>query len=93
MSKLSNLLTKIEESSGAFSIQVLARELDLTPERVESMLEYWVRKGRLLAVSSTPDCAGCASGSSCSFLIDFPITYQVTPEETLQKVEIKPPCQ
>ena len=76
-SKLSSLLTKIEESSGAFSIQALARELDLTPERVESMLEYWVRKGRIRATEESKDCGSCGLNSNCPYILKLPQTYEL----------------
>ena len=77
MSKLSNLLTKIEESSGAFSIQALARELDLTPERVESMLEYWVRKGKIQSSTKFTECGSCSSQEDCPFVLEMPKTYNL----------------
>ena len=76
-SKLSNLLTKIEESSGAFSIQALARELDLTPERVESMLEYWVRKGKIESSTNLTECGSCSAQGDCPFILEMPRTYEL----------------
>ncbi len=76
-SKLSNLLTKIEESSGAFSIQALARELDLTPERVKSMLEYWIRKGKIQSSTKLTECGSCSSQGDCPFVLEMPRTYEL----------------
>ena len=76
-SKLSSLLTKIGESSGAFSIQALARELDLTPERVESMLEYWVRKGKIQSSTKLTECGSCSSQGDCPFVLEMPRTYEL----------------
>ena len=87
-SKLSNLLTKIEESSGAFSIQALARELDLTPERVESMLEYWVRKGKIKNSASQAECGSCSAFSECPFILEMPKTYELVIEDVGEMIEI-----
>ena len=76
-SKLSSLLTKIKESSGAFSIQALARELDLTPERVESMLEYWVRKGMIESSTKLTECGSCSSQGDCPYVLEMPQTYEL----------------
>jgi len=88
MSKLSNLLTKIEESSGAFSIQVLARELELTPERVESMLEYWVRKGKIQSSTELTECRSCSDQEDCPFVLEMPKTYElVTSQDHLSDAD------
>jgi len=92
-SKLRLLLEYVEESPGGISLQELARDLGLSISQAENMLEYWVRKGHLQAVSPAPDCAGCASGSKCSLLIDFPSTYQVTEKAKLHIPEKRLPCQ
>ncbi len=92
-SKLSNLLTKIEESSGAFSIQALARELDLTPERVESMLEYWVRKGKIESSTNLTECGSCSSQGVCPFVLEMPRTYELVKDGAEDLVEvIQPAC-
>jgi len=80
-SKLSNLLTKIEESSGAFSIQALARELDLTPERVESMLEYWIRKGKIESSTNLTECGSCSAKGDCPFVLEMPRTYELVTDQ------------
>ena len=91
--KLRQLLEYVEDSPSGISLQEMARDLNLSISQAENMMEYWVRKGRLQAVGPAPDCAGCASGSSCSFLIDFPPTFQVATEGKPQIPEKDPPCQ
>ena len=76
-SKLSSLLIKIEESSGAYSIQALARELDITPARVESMLDYWVRKGKIQSSTNLTACAKCSAQGDCPFVLEMPRTYEL----------------
>ncbi len=60
---LSRLLNMIEESSGVYSVRSLARELDVTPERVESMLEYWVRKGKICP-TAIQNCGSCSDNGN-----------------------------
>ncbi len=74
---LSKLLTLIEESSGAYSIQALARELDVTPAHVESMLEYWIRKGKINTSTNLTECGSCSAQGDCPFVLEMPRTYEL----------------
>ena len=49
------------------SIAVLAKELDISPEMVESMLEQLERLGYLETIQgcATGSCAGCSGQSVC----------------------------
>ncbi len=78
---LGNLLTIIEESSGAYSIQTLARELDVSPERVESMLEYWIRKGKIESSTNLTECGSCSSQGDCPFVLEMPRTYELVTDQ------------
>ncbi len=77
ISILSKLLTLIEESSGAYSIQGLARELDVSPAHVESMLEYWIRKGKIYPSTNLTECGSCSTQGDCPFVLDMPRTYEL----------------
>ena len=74
---LSRLLKMIEESSGAFSVRALARELDVTPGRVEGMLEYWIRKGKIRVVEDLKDCGSCSVNGNCPFVVEMPLSYDL----------------
>lgn len=77
---LSRLLKVIQESSGTLSVQSLATQLELKQERVESMVDFWVRKGRI-KVSNTPaDCGSCAVQGDCPFILEMPQTYELIQE-------------
>lgn len=92
-SKLSSLLTIIEKSSGAYSIQALARELDVTSARVENMLEYWVRKGKIQPSTNLTECGSCSAQGDCPFVLEMPRTYELVIEGAEGLVEvIQPAC-
>lgn len=88
ISMLRNLLTIIEESSGAYSIQTLARELDVTPARVESMLEYWIRKGKIQPSTNLTECGSCSAQGDCPFVLEMPRTYELVKEGAEDLVEV-----
>ncbi len=77
ISILSKLLTLIEESSGAYSIQGLARELDVSPAHVESMLEYWIRKGKIQSSKNLTECGSCSTKGNCPFVLEMPRTFEL----------------
>lgn len=78
---LRRLLTVFEESSGAQSIQSLASILDLRPERVESMVDFWVRKGRIRVLISPSDCGSCSALGDCPFILEMPRTYELVRDQ------------
>ena len=66
----------IEDSSDVYSVRSLARELDVTPERVESMLEYWIRKGKIRP-AAVQNCGSCSVIGNCSFVVEMPKSYEL----------------
>ena len=79
-SKLSRLLTILEGSSNAFSIRELARELDISRERVESMMDYWIRKGKIRISASQTECGSCSALGDCPIILEMPRTYELVKE-------------
>ena len=76
-SKLSRLITLLEKSSGALSIRELARELELSQERVESMMDYWVRKGKIRVSAKLAECGSCGGKGDCPFVLELPRVYEL----------------
>lgn len=81
-STLSQVLAAFENSRGPITMAEIARELDLTPARLEGMIQYWVRKGKLRQASLLSECGSCSHGDgSCPFVIELPRSYElVNPE-------------
>ena len=77
ISTLRKLLALIEESPGTLSITSLSRELEVSPGRVEDMLEFWIRKGRIKAKSNLAECGNCSAQGDCPFLLEMPNTYEL----------------
>ena len=76
-SKLSRLLDLFEGSSGALSVRDMARELDISREQVDSMMEYWIQKGKIRVSAALTDCGSCGSLGDCPFIFELPRTYEL----------------
>lgn len=65
------------------TLQQIARDLDVSPARVEGMIQYWVRKGRLRETVSFTDCGSCGRGQDCPFVVELPRSYELVTEDSL----------
>jgi hypothetical protein len=58
--------------------QVLDYFEDLSPGLVGSMVDFWVRKGRIQRLDlGGGQCGGCSSKGSCPLIAELPECYQV----------------
>ncbi len=90
-SKLSRLLDLFEGSSGALSMRDMARELDISREQVQSMMEYWIQKGKIRVSAALTDCGSCGSGGDCPFILEMPKTYELVKEGEVIEI-VQPAC-
>lgn len=92
MSRLHAVLEAVQAGEGALSVRELAARLDTDPGVVESMIAYWVRRGRLvqqevghacgtpeLPTGAAPGCRGCPIVSACQRDGSHPIVRLVVP--------------
>ena len=87
-SKLSRLLTIFEGSSGVISVRELARELDISQGQVESMMDYWISKGRIKISASQDECGNCSAVGECPFILEMPRTFELVKEDVGEMIEI-----
>lgn len=93
VSTLSKLLSLFENSSGAMSVNSLARELEISPERVEGLIDFWVRKGKITSSSSLKECGNCSTKGDCPFILELPLTYELVEERDGKVPEMfRPAC-
>jgi hypothetical protein len=78
---LRRLLNLFEESQGVLSIPYLAGRLDVTPERVASLIDFWIRKGKLQISDSGSDCGHCSFEGDCHLVPTFPRFYELVGSE------------
>ena len=76
-STLRQVLTIFENADGPLSMTQIARELDVSVPRLEGMLRYWVRKGKLRETGSAANCGTCGSAGACPFVLDLPRGYEL----------------
>lgn len=86
---LREVLRIVETADGPISLADVSKQLGIDPGVLDGMLDYWVRKGRLVvdnrsAASCHTACldAGCGCGScsgvdGCPFIARLPKTYSI----------------
>jgi hypothetical protein len=83
-STLRQVLTIFETAAAPLSLPKIARELDVSPEQLEGMIQHWVRKGKIRQSSALTECGSCGHGSACPFVLTLPRTYElVTGDKTI----------
>ena len=75
--KLRKLITIFEDNTEPLSIHCLAKELDITPERVEGLVDFWVRKGRIKPSVGGSNCGSCGVIGDCPFVFDVAGMYEL----------------
>jgi hypothetical protein len=86
---LQQVLREIETAQGLINLTDLARKLGIERSALESMLEFWVRKGRLkndereaeasCTMYNDAACGGnCPGPQGCPFIMKMPRTYSLT---------------
>jgi len=86
--KLRQLLEYMENTTGGYSLETAARELDVSVRQAENMLDFWIRKGRIRKSAAITDCGSCASSGECPFILDMLTTYEFVKEGDPHPVEL-----
>lgn len=87
---LRQVLEQFEQNQGAVSLPQMARTLDLDRAMLQTMIDYWVRKGKLREVGA-PACTTCGSVSGCPFVMTLPRCYElVTGDSSPAPIEARP---
>ncbi len=80
VSTLRQVLNYFEDAERPLSLSLIARELQVPKAQVESMVQYWVRKGRIREVvdgGGCTDCASCGVTGTCPFVMEMPRSFEV----------------
>lgn len=80
-STLRQVLTIFETAKKPLSLPQIARELDVSTARLEEMLQFWVRKGKLRVSGSATVCSTCGTKGACPFVLTMPRTYELVRKE------------
>ncbi len=76
-SKLGQLLDCFAGSPGGLSLPELSREMGISPGQTESMVEFWLRKGRIRISPEEADCGTCGKNLDCPFMMERPRSYEL----------------
>lgn len=82
-STLRQVLTIFETAVTPLSMPQIARQLEVSPEQLEAMIQHWVRKGKIRENVALTECGSCGRGSACPFVLDLPRSYELVTEATL----------
>jgi len=87
---LNQVLQEIRSTQSALNLGDLSRELGIERSALDGMIQFWVRKGRLIddhaaeiavgAVCSSSVCgSSCTGPANCTFVAKMPKTYSISP--------------
>jgi len=81
------VLHEVEAASAPLDLNELSRRLDVERSALDGMIQFWVRKGRLVddtagagpvtVACANHGCGGCASGQGCPFTMKGPRTLSL----------------
>ncbi len=72
---LRRVLQAFEEAQCTVRLDLLSRQLNLDPTTLDSMIQYWVRKGQIQEVEDMPDNCNTCHVSGCPFILKMPKRY------------------
>ena len=68
MTRLRQILTYFEDPTQIVSIHTIAQDMGISTGQVESMLDFWIRKGDLQLKSiNESNCGSCGGNQDCPF--------------------------
>jgi hypothetical protein len=90
---LRQVLTIFETTNRPLSLPQLAHELNVSPQRLDGMIQHWVRKGKIRASSSVTECGSCGHNGACPFVMEMPRSYELaTPDNFIALPQIELTC-
>ncbi|KXK13813.1 MAG: ferrous iron transport protein C [Chloroflexi bacterium OLB15] len=74
---LSQVLARFDNANEPLILAAMARDLEIDTGTLQSMIDYWVRKGELRVVSECgASCASCYGSSGCPFVMSMPLMVE-----------------
>ena len=91
---LRQVLEYFEKTREGVSIRSMAKDLDLSVGQVESMVDYWVRKGRVRSFGvNSENCGSCGTNDHCNLVITLPRSYELVNKHDQNNPEYVDSCQ
>jgi hypothetical protein len=76
-STLRQVLTMFETAVAPISLPQMAHELGVSLERLEGMLQHWVRKGKIRESGAATECGSCGHKDGCAFVMEMPRSFEL----------------
>jgi len=84
---LNQVLSEIELSKNGLNLNELSHKLDIDRSALSGMIQFWVRKGRLVdddmeeaetcSIAGGSCGASCSGTDSCAFVMEMPRSYSL----------------
>jgi hypothetical protein len=75
---LGQVLQAFEETGTGMRLDDLSRKLGIDPGTLDSMIQHWVRKGRIRRVEDPGgECGSCGVKGKCPFVVQMPRYYEL----------------
>jgi hypothetical protein len=81
-STLTKILELLQDNDDPLSLGYIAHQLDISPEKTESMLQFWIKKGKISITDEEADCGACSENSSCPFIYKLPTSYKLSEDDS-----------
>lgn len=75
--KLRQVLSTFEKTNRPLSLTQIAHDLDMPVMRLEGMIQYWIRKGKIRENGSYSECGSCNDNENCPFVMEMPQSYEL----------------
>lgn len=87
-SKLRQVLTAFENADSPLSVPQIAQDLHVSQERLDGMIQHWVRRGKIREITGLTDCSTCGESGSCAFVMEMPRTYELARDSGVMPVNL-----
>ncbi len=83
---LKQVLQEVEAAQGPLDLNELSRRLNVERGALDGMVQFWIRKGRLVddldesdsaCATTTGSCSGCSGPQGCPYTLTMPRTYSL----------------
>ncbi len=72
------------ENNGPRSLGQMSQDLGVEPGMLDSMIQFWVQKGKLREVCDS-GCSSCSAHGSCPIVVSMPRRYELVTDANAEQ--------
>lgn len=76
-STLRKVLDLFSGTDVPLSLGYIAHSLGISPGKAESLLHFWIQRGKIEKIVEQVDCGSCGMNGSCPFISQLPTSYKL----------------